>query len=419
MAVPPARVQSLLFRETLGLLATYSWQGSVTLDPAEFGQSDVDLTLPEFFREFRLRHAVATARQLPDILESIESRSSNSSRLERAESRGVIRGRLDSPRYLARKAVIRSLPRRYPIVRSRIAYDTPENLLAAEALREVRTAMRDNPFSSRSAEGVEASRYLRWSSSRLLHRPWDELPPHAAVERLYHETDTRVRRRQTGNDRAYLELIRWYDQWRLDLHRLGTDQRDEVVQGLLAFPGGDAFWDKVFEVWCLLFVAAALDALGWTKLEGPRALHESSGVVYRYLSPSQLEADVRFQRKEPLPAGRWSYRDGKPLRGIPDITISSSDGRFPLLIDAKNRYVNAGRVSRSEETYKMLGYSENFLYGQNHFRGVLIFPSAESGQAIMDGPRDGRLDLITVDLPGDKSRALAAIEDAVARWAAG
>ncbi len=357
MGTPPVGVQALLFRETLGLLASYSWQSTVALEPTEFGQLEVDLSLPQFIREFRLRHAIATAQRLPQIVADIESGLSNVSGIERAESRGVIRGRLDTPRYIARRATLRSLPRRYPIVRNTLSYQTPENVLTRLALGAVGAAMRYNPFPVRSAEGVAATTLLRWTADRLRHRPWNELPPHGLRERLHNEVDARIRRRQTGNDAPYRRLLDWYDQWTLDLDHLGGDAQNAIVAGLLAFPAGDAFWDKVFEVWCLLFVASTLDSLGWECLDGPAALHLGTGVIFRYRSPAGQDLKVRFQRKDPLPNGRWSYRDGNPLRGIPDVSIGTdSASPLPLLIDAKNRYISSDRIARSEETYKMLGY---------------------------------------------------------------
>ncbi len=419
MGTPPITIQALLFRETLGLLASYSWQSTVTLEPTEVGQSDVDLTLPEFFREFRLRHAIAAAGDLPEIVTAIESSPSRSSGLERTESRGVIRGRLDTPRYLARRATLRSLPRRYPIARSMLTYETPENVLTRVALGEVRTAMRDNPFSPRSAEGAAASTNLRWVTDRLSHRPWDEITPDGLRERLHNEVEARIRRRQTGNDGSYRRLLDWYDEWSLDLHRIGADAQDRLVRGLMAFPASDAFWDKVFEVWCLLFVAATLDDLGWTKMDGPAALHQASGVIYTYRAPSGHDLRVRFQKQVPLPAGRWSYRDGNSLRGIPDVSIGSdSPAPFPLLIDAKNRYISEHQIARSEETYKMLGYAENFRprVPPERVRGVLLFPSNRTRRRVLDGPGDGRLDLIAVDLAGDRATATATLADAISDW---
>jgi hypothetical protein len=420
MATPPAPIQALLLTEVLGLLASYSWQSTVTLEPTEFGHSDADLTVPEFFREFQLRHAIATGPRLAVIIAAIESNPSHLSGIERTESRGVIRGRLDTLRYLSGRATLRSLPRRYPIVRRRLTYGTLENVLACMAIGEVRAAMRDNPFPVRYAETTAATNSLRWATDRLRHRPWDEIAPHGLRERLRNEVEARVRRRQTGNDGAYRQLLDWYDEWLLDLHQLGPEAQDRLVRGLLAFPAGEAFWDKVFEVWCLLFVASALDSLDWERLEGPVALHLPSRVIYRYRTPAGQTALVRFQRKEPLPLGRWRYRDGPAVRGIPDITVSVDGGPFaPLLIDAKNRYVVVSeRLTRPEETYKMLGYAENFGSGTatERFRGVLIFPANRTTARIIDGPGGGRLDLVAVNLTDDRSHATAALARAIAAW---
>lgn len=420
MGTPPVGVQALLFRETLGLLASYSWQSTVVLEPTEFGQSEIDLSLPEFIREFRFRHSIATSLRLHDVLAEIEAGPSHVSGIERAESRGVISGRLDTPRYIARRATLRSLPRRYPIVRNTLSYETPENVLTRLALDDVRGVMRDSPFPVRSAEGQAASAQLRWATDRLRHRPWDEIPPYGLRERLQNEVDARIRRRQTVNDPAYRQLLDWCSQWTLDVEHLGADARDSLITGLLAFPGGDAFWDKVFEVWCLLFVASALDALGWDRIAGPVALHQRSGVIYRYRSPAGQDFKVRFQRKDPLPSGRWIYRDGAALRGVPDVTIGTDTANpLPLLIDAKNRYISSDRIARSEETYKMLGYAENFrpLVHPMRFRGVLIFPSNQSAYRIIDGSEGSRLDLVTVDLAGDKSPARDALGEAISEWA--
>lgn len=420
MSKPPARIQERLIRQSIGLLASYSWQATVTLEPMELGQAEVDLALPEFFREFRLRHAIATAGSLHDIVATIESAPSHVSGVERAESRGVIHGRLDTPRYLARRATLRSLPRPYPVVSERLTYGTPDNLLTVLALREVHTMMRDSPFDESSAEGVAANAHLRWAADRLAHRPWSEIGRPGLRERIRNEVVTRVRRRQTGNDQAYSRLLDWYDRWTLDVHRLGAAAQDEVIRGVMAFPAGEAFWDKVFEVWCLSFAALTLDLLGWTRLAGPVALHSANGEIYVYLTPTGQQVSIRFQRRQPLPAGRWTYRGAGPLRGVPDLTISTvASASAPLLIDAKNRFVSSERVARSEETYKMLGYAENFRDGfaDGRFRGVLIFPSNQTGVRIIDGPEDGRIDLVTVNLEDDPEGLTAALAGAVTSWA--
>ena len=421
--MPSANEQALL-RRTLRLLATYAWHQRVALEPTPLGVTDEsgDLNVTDFVREFRIRHAVAAAQSLPTIVESIEANPSHESSLIRSESRGTIRGRLDLSRYLARRATLRSAPRRYPIVCSQWTFSTPENLLTRIALEEVHAAMRDNPFTKRTAESTAASDRLRWARNRMNHRPWCDLVGGGLRERLYNEVDTRVRRRQTGNDALYQRLLDWFDEWALDLDRLGAERQDAIVNGLLAFPTGESFWEKVFEVWCIIAVADAADSLGWDRTYGPTPLHQKKTPVFRYSTPSGHKVVLRYQKQEPMAAGRWRYRTGAALRGIPDISLAVEEGGFPLLVDAKYRFVPAGgSFTRSEETYKMLGYAENFRATESpaRFRGILIFPTDVSRHRTLDGPEDGRLDLVAMNISGDSGPALAGLSEAIADWEKG
>lgn len=419
MGVPPRVIQEVLLRETLATLVSYSWRSTVELNAVEMTASDDGPSTPEFIREFRARHAIATARRLHAVVEAIDPAVSNRSGLIRTESRAVIRGRLDVPRYLARHATLRSVPRRYPVVQSTMMFDTPENLLTTLAITQVRDAMRDSPFARRRAEGVAALGELYWATDRLRRRPWDGLHPPRDRVRLTREVATRVRRQQTGNDGAYSELLHWFDLWDVDVAQLREVDRSALVDGLLAFPTGEMFWDKMFEVWCMTFVVAALENMGWTRTAGPVALHHPSGEIYRYRSLEGVPVTLRFQRKKPLPDGRWRYRGGAPLSGVPDITLATdTDDPRVLLIDAKNRFMRSSRTARSEESYKMLGYAENFggVLGNRPFHGVLIFPADQDASRVLDGPASGRLDIVGVDLDGDRSSALAALSESIAVW---
>jgi hypothetical protein len=403
------------------MLVSYAWHHRVALEATDVGAAeDVDdLSIGDFVREFRLRHAIAVSSLLPDVIQAIETRLSHESSLVRVESRGTIRGRLDVPRYLSRRATLRSFPRLYPVVRSQFTYGTPENLLARLGLSESRSALRDNPFTRKTAESVAVGELLLWATDHLRRRPWDELPDPGTRQRLLNETVARVRRRQTGNDHGYQLLLDWFDSWTLDLGRLGDDRRDQLVAGLLALPFGDAFWEKVFEVWCLLLVSNALDALGWQRIDGPKPLHVKGKPIYEYLSSTGDLISVRFQSQSPLPPGVWSYRGGGPLRGIPDISLAAEGGGPPLLIDAKYRLIKSGAaLTRSEETYKMLGYAENFRANQglDPFCAVLIFPADVSQHRVLDGPKHGRIDLVAVEVSGDRAPALNGLVDAIQAW---
>src|SRR5437868_6964694 len=115
----PSPTEQALLRETLPLLAIYAWHQRVPLEAVALGlATEGSQHIAAFFREFRIRHAVAAAQRLPGILDRIELGPSHESSLIRSESRGTLRGRLDVSRYLARRASHRSLPRRYPVVRS-------------------------------------------------------------------------------------------------------------------------------------------------------------------------------------------------------------------------------------------------------------------------------------------------------------
>ena len=396
-----------LLLDCLPLLATYAWGGRTPLTPTPLG-TDGETTIDDFLREFRMRHALACGARLFDVLDRIGAQTSTSSRLVRSESRGTIRGRLDVQRYVARAASRRSHPRLYPIVRNDLSAQTPENELVTLGLREIISALLDNPFPPKSNESVLAAKILAGVRRRLSRRPWAEVVTTRAAARLRPEVQTRVRRRQTANDPAYQELLDWYAEWSLDLRNLGELGKNNFLDGILALPSGDSFWNRAFEIWCLEFTMAALRDLGWIEVVAPRALHRVDGKVSQFRTPSGKLVDVRFQTHDPLPTGRWRYRDGRALGGIPDISLTV-DSAFPiLLIDAKFRWNTARTtLARSEETYKMLGYAENYAHAGTHFRGVLIFPTNESQHRVVEGPKGGRIDLVTVALTSDREIAQA------------
>jgi hypothetical protein len=229
---------------------------------------------------------------------------------------------------------------------------------------------------------------------------------------------TRIRRRQTSNDQSYQTLLDWYAEWSLDLRRLGERGLDGLLDGILSLPSGESFWNRAFEIWCLDLTMAAVRALGWAEVSPPRALHRIGHEVARFRHPSGSSIDVRFQTTKPLPTGRWRYRDGKALGGVPDVSLSV-DGAFPVfVIDAKFRWhVARETLTRSEETYKMLGYAENFAEAGATFRGVLIFPTNLSQHRVLEGPNDGRIDVLTVALVEDREIALMGLRDAIESWA--
>jgi len=93
----------------------------------------------------------------------------------------------------------------------------------------------------------------------------------------------------------------------------------------------------------------------------------------------------------------------------------------PLLIDAKYRRVDTD--TRSEETYKMLGYAENYRHSlslgsqEGILQGVLMFIGTTNNETLLHGPMGGRLTLITVE-ETLKSRATTrnVLDNSIRSW---
>ncbi len=109
------------------------------------------------------------------------------------------------------------------------------------------------------------------------------------------------------------------------------------------------------------------------------------------------EFEIWFQTPLPSEEAEWFYDStASSLRGIPDITIIANK-KHRLIIDAKNRMVSG--TTRSEETYKMLGYFENFKksIGKTTDWGILAFVSL-NGFSRSIRARNGRsLELISAN----------------------
>ena len=328
-----------------------------------------------FLRLLRLRHAISCARALESVLPAIEREMSTSSELIRNESRGSLRGRLDVPRYLARKTRCHSWPRRYPVLVNHSVLDTPENALVRSSLTQIRQALTFGAELAHSAERASALQAYRWIYRKENAYPWGDVHLDAAISRLRIDSENRVLRRQTGNEAAYSKFLMWLDQWQANPQDGNGERNSRIAAAQLAFPQQQFFLDRVFEIWCLTKVASALESAGCSLVVGPRALSERGKLPIYELTFDGREVDVWFQRALPAADARWRYiHSDRSLRGIPDIIVTRSKGT-PLIVDAKNRL--AVTKTRSEETYKMLGYLENFRSRLENrgFFGVLIFLS--------------------------------------------
>jgi len=381
-------------------VATYLFAQSVELQPTATGLADRETETDEttrFLRELEARHVIACADRLKDILPLTERNPSDCPLLTRQESKGAIRGRLDLPRYIANRYRQLSFPRAYPVLVNEHPPQTPENSLVVQALTQLASQLGRIDFPRTTAEGRASLALYNWTRSRLRRWPWSEVTRLDSIEQLQRETHHRIRKRQTGNEQGYQLIAEWVAEWQVDLEHIGGGGIQRVEDGLLAFPTSEFFWNKVFEIWCLREVAASLERCGCTLQSGPLPLHRRSiGPIYRF-SHKSADVEVWFQRQRPLGQAVWSYAaGGKGFAGIPDIVLTRS-GHRRMVIDAKLRMVTT--ATRSEETYKMLGYVENFrpVLGKRGFEGLLVFLGDGAACTQLLGPQAGRLTLTVVD----------------------
>jgi hypothetical protein len=214
---------------------------------------------------------------------------------------------------------------------------------------------------AKSAEELSARWYRRWLSRKLSRDPWHLVSNAGNPQRLRMETARRVARRQTGNERSYADLLKFVDDMRLFAPAIGGPlNAEKLVQALLAFPIDEAFADRIFEIWCLREIASAFQRLGAITVRGPLPLTLNRQAPIYTFRLGWDEFEVYFQRALDGATARWIYdKSEAPLRGIPDITVIANKKHY-LVVDAKNRQVTGS--TRPEETYKVLGYFENFRH---------------------------------------------------------
>ncbi|MBN9659283.1 MAG: hypothetical protein J0H49_13940 [Acidobacteria bacterium] len=363
-------------REALPLLSSYFYSEQVSLEPTDIqvGGENGD-EYQAFANLIRMRHALGCGLKFKPILEAIKRGYSQSSEIVRSESKGAIFGRLDIPLYLNRRGTNLSWPRTFPVLIAQATASTPENQLVVGTLRQMVRHLNAAGNFEASAERTYCLNLLRWGREQLHSEPWDSVVPARTAARLRREAEHRLRKRQTGNEPAYGQFLEWYRQWSFDAALSSPDESEQLVDLLLAFPPGDFFGDRVFEIWCLHQVIESFRRCGALIADGPRPLSERADHSICTLTYEGYQFEIWFQKALSPAAARWKYIDSqRSLGGIPDITVLGNDGRR-LLIDAKRREVRT--QTRSEETYKMLGYLENFrsLFETTPFWGALCFLS--------------------------------------------
>lgn len=394
-----------IFRQALPLLSSKSSHLDVTLESMHV-EVQLDASEETFHEYYLFRRLLAFLPDLYRVVDQIRDNPSKRTFLAQEDSHGGLHGLLDLPRYVQQKGhgQTRTSPRVLPVVRSRYSYDTPENQLALSLLKTIRMRLAANPFPIRSSEHRFARRH-RAKLEILAKSPCFEQVRTAPVPRLYRETTARVERRRTGNDRAYRKLLLWLDGWGGQFGP-ADDESDDTLP--LSFPSGEAFWNRVFEVWCLGQCMESLQRQGFIPTS-VRPLHTTAQEIALFERREQ-QVSVHFQRAAPLGPARWFYADGDALRGIPDITLVTP-GTTPLFIDAKFREALPSK-RRTEEIYKMLGYAENFNQGnlRHPFHALLLFPAPEAHQYRVVRDAEASVDIITTaTAKGDINHMLDAL----------
>lgn len=349
----------------------------------------------EFANHIRFRHAIACCTEFLPIVQRIEGNLSSFNETVRTETKGTIRGRLDIPRYVSRRSTALSWPKSYPILTTTTTPQTPENFLIIRIFRTLLSRLSASQSPLKSAESTLARRYRNWILSRLKREPWVEISGTSSLARLYLEATHRVARRQTGNEYAYSALVQFLRDWRFVGNDLeGGGSSEKFVDALLSFPASDAFLDRIYEIWCIREIAQAILGIGGKPTSGPVPLTENRRQpIYTFLLDSD-SIEIWFQHSIQSENAEWSYEStSSPLRGIPDISLIAN-GSHHLLVDAKNRLVTSN--TRPEETYKMLGYFENFrsLLNTGSSWGVLAFISNDDFARSLISRNGRRLELI-------------------------
>lgn len=407
-----------LFQESIELVSTWLFGDTVTLSSIATGadeESDGDV-LDLFLSEIRARHALACAATLPDIVKGIEQRASTRPRIKHTVAKDLGHGRLDIGRYVQNRPAYGYRQAKYPILEAYHSAQTPENVLVAQVLKQFAYQLGGSPFPKNKAEGRDAALYHTWAKGRLKRWPWDSIQTYGDVQWLRVQTEQRLLRRRTGNDAAYAAFLEWLKEWLFDPARMHGTPGEKFTKGLLAFPAGDFFWERVLEIWCLKITAEALLRLGFEKVSGPLPLEERKNqALYKFVKDGEV-LSIWFQKQEPMGLPRWRYENGNAFRGIPDVSIHSTK-RAPFIIDAKHKLIS--QDTRPEETYKMLGYLENFRarYTTDTFHCALLISSKVLRYNKLYSDRDDEVTLIGVtEKMSDRNKIEEYLDKALVSW---
>lgn len=371
----------------------------------------------------RLRAALVSGRQLTEVLGVVLRNANFRYEQVRDVHVGHLHGRLDVSRYLQQRGR-RSLPRHYPVVDLQRSRVTPENVLAAFALHwlvaELDVCLLLLDQTTDTPEGRTAAQ-TRADLVRLGTHPTFRAAAVEAARAAQRETvgelldrvEARLRAGHVTRAGGYEQLVGW-------VHRAMSGEPELAEGDLAAAFYGPGFDDKLFELWSLSQLAAAISRLlGPPRYAAPHLLQRDTRAPLFIWDAGADAVELFFQ---PALAdlveapNRWCYQpEGRQLRAFPDLGIrcrhidSTSE---VVLVDAKLRR----RTSRGQELYKLLGYFANA--GRPVRLGGLIFhePTGFRGSdgnhnRLQRGARgeSGTIDVVAVE-PADTAGSAQAFD---------
>lgn len=356
--------------QALPLLASYfadaqTWNLEVSAQLAtdEDADEEQDSALNDFAAGARLRASLAAADRLLTILSAVAAQPTFRYTQVSAESVGTIRGRLDVLRYSREQGRV-DVPRRYPIRLVERENATAENILATYAalwLRRDLDAVPTHILPQGSPEYRELQRVIDALKRTLGIPVLAGTKPHAveiwrrsALDGLIDEVNRRLDTGHVARPEPYQELVDWITETRSGVAVADVGDRPWSFYG-------DAFDTKLFEIWCLIKIAERIG----TRLGDPggpvRSLAaRKQGPIYVWnIGVGKLMLHFQPSLKALATHGTtWSYSSGGPLRGFPDLALTTNTvtGSGLALLDPKLRRRTG---APTEEIYKLLGYFAN------------------------------------------------------------
>lgn len=346
------------------------------------------------------RVAIANLEKLQEILVAIERNLSSAYSKSNRDIKGAINGRLRINEYIKRKS-IQQTPKTYPCIVKERTFSTPENVAlvfivqrALNAVGEYRTVIQALSGSRRIGELQlldEQEAFFRATLKKAYYsdcfekvRELTRASRRNLPESFRREIELRLHKRQMPNAESYSRLWDWFKNFEISSLNFAKDS------DLRSLAYGEAFHDKLFELWLLFRIMETLSLeYGLEILEINPLSKRLEKPIFVLESLKGNKISLYFQKGKGLfwddtIKSKWFYEGDsqKPLRGTPDIVVEAEilneNLRRVMLIDAKNRYRSKGE--NSEEIYKMLGYFENFnsfleqKYGSEHrFNCALVF----------------------------------------------